>query len=301
VVGRIWRGYGIFTEVEEEIYKHSPLSLKLATPPLSLNVLPLAARNLSGMSKLPEYLANTSYRNPGDDPSAKSLFRYSNNTDLEFFQSLQTKPAALKTFNTSMAKSVVTERARAGKGLVDIYPFKTLGEALSSPDETVFVDVGGGQGQVLQDIRTHVPELACKKMVLEDLPKTVEDHLPQKNVDFVPYDFLTAEQPVNGARAYLLRHILHDWPDRIYCQIFLSTIPALVKGKSKILMVEIILPPMNPPIFGALMDIQMMNYGGGGRKERQWRAIFELVRLEIMKIWPTAESDSVMELVLKSS
>jgi O-methyltransferase domain len=155
-----------------------------------------------------------------------------------------------------MAKSIVTERARAGKGLVDIYPFKTLGEGLSSPDETVLVDVGGGQGQVLQDIRTHVPELGDKKMVLEDLLKTEEGRLPLENVDFVPYDFLTAEQPVNGARTYLLRHILHDCP-------------ALVKSKSKILIVEIILPPMNPPIFGALMDIQMMNYGGGGRKERQ--------------------------------
>ena len=293
--------YGIFTEVEEETYEHSSLSLKLSTPPLSLNALPLAARNLSGMSKLPEYLVKTSYRNPGDDPSAKSLFQYSNNTDLEFFQWLQTQPAALKTFNTSMAKSVATERARAGKGLVDIYPFKSLGEGLSSPDEIVLVDVGGGQRQVLEDIRMHVPELNGKKMVLKDLPKTVEDHVPLEDVDFVPYDFLTVEQPVKGARAYLLRHILHDWPDRICRKILLNTIPALVKGKSKILIVEIILPPMSPPIFGALMDIQMMNYGGGGRKERQWRAIFESVGLEIVKIWPTAKSDSVMELVLKSS
>jgi hypothetical protein len=200
-----------------------------------------------------------------------------------------------------MAKSVVTERARAGKGLVDIYPFKTLREGVSSPDETVLVDVGGGQGQVLQDIRTHVRELGGKKMVLENLLKTVEDHLPLENVDFVPYGFLTAEQPVNGARAYLLRHILHDWPDLICLQILLNTIPALVKGKSKFLVVEIILPPMNPPIFGALMDIQIMNYGGGGRKEREWRAIFESVGLEIVEILPTAKSDSVMELVLKSS
>jgi hypothetical protein len=292
--------YGIFTEVEEETYEHSALSLKLATPPLSLNALPLAARTLSSISKLPEYLVKTSYRNPGDDPLAKSLFQYSNNTDLEFFQWLQTQPAALKTFNASMAKSVATERARAGIGFVDIYPFKILGERLSSPDEIVLVDVGGGQGQVLEDIRTHVPELTGR-MVLEDLPKTVEAHVTLENVEFVPYNFLTAEQPVKGARAYLLRHILHDWPDHICRQILLNTIPALVAGKSRILIVEVILPPMNPPVFGALMDIQMMNYGGGGRKERQWRAIFESVGLEIVKIWPVAKNDSVMELVLKSS
>jgi hypothetical protein len=133
---------------------------------------------------------------------------------------------------------------------VDIYPFKSLGEGLSTPDEIVLVDVGGGRGQVLEDIRTHVPDLAGKKMVLEDLPKTVEDHVPLENVEFVPYDFLTAEQPVKGARGYLLRHILHDWPDRICRQILLNTIPALVSEKSRILIVEIILPPMNPPIFG---------------------------------------------------
>jgi hypothetical protein len=40
--------YDIFKEVEEEIYEHSSLSLKLSTPPLRDSALPRGARALSG-------------------------------------------------------------------------------------------------------------------------------------------------------------------------------------------------------------------------------------------------------------
>ncbi|KAF4636560.1 hypothetical protein G7Y89_g1527 [Cudoniella acicularis] len=136
-------------------------------------------------------------------------------------------------------------------------------------------------------------------MVLEDLAKTVENHAPLKKTEIIPYNFFTTEQPVKGARAYLLRHVLHDWPFHACRQILLNTIPALVKGKSRILIAEVILPDMNTSAFGSLMDIQMMKYGGSGRKERMWREIFESVGLEVAKIWPAVGTDSIFELVLQ--
>jgi len=291
--------YGIFNEIEEEVYEHTALSLKLTTPPMSLSALPLAARTLTGIARLPEYLAKTSYRNPGDDPSStQSLFQFTNNTQLEFFEWMQTQPGPLAAFNASMAHSIAMERARTGKGFADLYPFETLAKSHTS-DEVVLVDIGGGVGQVLEDIRKHVPRLVGK-MILEDLPKTVSAHVPLENVEFVDYNFLTTEQPIKGARAYLLRHVLHDWSDNMVRKILLNTIPALGED-SKILIVEVVLPPMNAPVFSALMDIQMMIYGGAGRKERQWRALFESVGMEIEKIWPAAKGDSVMELALRSS
>jgi hypothetical protein len=33
--------YGIFVEVEEEVYEHNALSLKLSKPPLKENALPM--------------------------------------------------------------------------------------------------------------------------------------------------------------------------------------------------------------------------------------------------------------------
>ena len=274
------------------------------------------------MSKLPEYLESVSYRNPGDDPSDPSLFQYSNNTPLEFFQWLQTQPEKLALFHKRMANSVTLERASQKAGFASIFPFESeLGKDLASPDEVVLVDIGGGYGQALQDIRTYLPELKGR-MVLEDLEATVKGHLPLENVDIVPYNFFESEQPVKGiasflpqtscsriimltfpspgARAYLLRHVLADWCDADCRKILLNAIPALKEGHSRILLSEAMLPPTNAPAFGAMMDIRMMQYKGMGRKERQWRELLGSVGLEIVKIWPGHKWNCVMEAVPRS-
>jgi hypothetical protein len=79
----------------------------------------------------------------------------------------------------------------------------------------------------------------------------------------------------------------------------MNTIPALVKGESRILLVELVLPPTNPPLWGSLMDITMMKYNGMVRKESQWRALVESVGLKLEKVWYGGKEDSVIEVVLK--
>jgi demethylsterigmatocystin 6-O-methyltransferase len=192
---RALAAFGIFTEVEEEVYEHNAFSTKLSTPPISQSAFPMAVR-IRGMTQLPEYLAHISYRNPGADPSDKTLFQWSNNTDLEFFQWMQTQPKQLAAFNASMAKSVATEHASTDKGFADMYPFERELVDVST-DQVALVDVGGGYGQVLQDIREHLPGLRGK-MVLEDLPETVKAAPPIENVEVVPYNFFTQQQPVKG-------------------------------------------------------------------------------------------------------
>jgi demethylsterigmatocystin 6-O-methyltransferase len=95
-----------------------------------------------------------------------------------------------------MVNSVSTEWATTGKGFAGMYPFESeVGGA--SREEVVLVNVGGGYGQVLQDVRKHVPRLKGK-MVLEDLPETVKAAPPIEGVEIVPYGFFTQEQPVKG-------------------------------------------------------------------------------------------------------
>lgn len=115
---------------------------------------------------------------------------------------MQEQPDALQKFNASMAKTVVNERLVAGKSVVDGYPFvQELADA--GPDEIVVVDVGGGYGHLLQELRTHLPEIKGK-VVVEDLPETVKGALPIENAEAIPYNFFTQEQPVKGElQAYL--------------------------------------------------------------------------------------------------
>jgi hypothetical protein len=71
-----------------------------------------------------------------------------------------------------------------------------------------------------------------------------------------------------------------------------------VKGISKILLVELVLPSIDPPLWGSLMDITMMKYGGMVRKESQWRALVESVGLTLEKVWYGGNGDSIIEVVL---
>lgn len=256
------------------------------------------AMRIREISKLPEYLAHINYRNPGADPSKPSLFQWSNKIEQEFFHWMQTQTETLKRFNASMAKSIETERGTSGKTILDAYPFENeLTNA--SPDAPLVVDVGGGYGHLLQELKNRLPQVKGK-MVLEDLPETVKGAVEMENVDIVPYDFFAEEQPVQGASLYIMRHVLHDWSDDAARKILKNTIPSLVRGKSKILLIEVILPSTDAPVWGSLMDINMMKYSGMGRKERQWRALVESVGLEIVKIWPPVKNDSVMEVVPKA-
>jgi hypothetical protein len=107
----------------------------------------------------------------------------------------------------------------------------------------------------------------------------------------------TAE-PVKNARAYLFRHILLDWSDDDCRKILLNTIASMKPAYSRILVAEPILPPVNPAPYKAMMDVAMIRFEGRGRKERQWRELFDSVGLEVVKIWPGNGYDSIIELRL---
>lgn len=159
------------------------------------------------IARLPEYLNHIKYRNPGSDPAQPTLFQWTNDTDLEFFQWMQTQSDTLARFNASMAKSIETERDNiAGKTIVDVYPFEAevanADGSLPSLGEPLVVDVGGGYGHLLQEIRTRLPHVKGK-MVLEDLPETVRGAVPMENVDIVSYNFFTQQQPVKGEKDWI--------------------------------------------------------------------------------------------------
>ena len=125
------------------------------------------------------------------------------------------------------------------------------------------------------------------RLILQDLPivlDKVRDN-PSQDIELMNYDFFTP-QPVKGARAYYFRNICHDWPDKD-CQKFLfNTAQAMVKGYSRILIDEYVIPNTGAPLRGSSMDLQMMMYVSGiERTRRQWQNLLDACGLEILKIW----------------
>ena len=67
-------------------------------------------------------------------------------------------------------------------------------------------------------------------------------------ITFQGHDF-TNPQPVKGANIYILRMILHDWPDKEATAIIRSILDAMVDTKSRLLIMDTVLPkPGSVPV-----------------------------------------------------
>ncbi|KAI9810258.1 MAG: hypothetical protein M1827_006392 [Pycnora praestabilis] len=254
------------------------------------------------MQKIPDYLASINYRNPGDFENDLSLFSFANQTKLGHWEWLQAHPDLLKVFNERMALTIEVE---SKESQLDTNPLNVVMKEVArdaSPQDVVLVDVGGGHGQVLSHIRTALPDLKGR-MVLEDLEETLMGHARQTDVEVVLYDFFTP-QPVIGARAYIFRHILHDWPDQKCREILLKTIPALAGSYSRVLIAEIVLPDVynsQTPKKGTMMDLVMMRVAGKERTESQWRELLGSVGLAVKKVWKGAWQECIIEAVIRTT
>ncbi|KAH7409862.1 putative O-methyltransferase [Phaeosphaeria sp. MPI-PUGE-AT-0046c] len=138
------------------------------------------------------------------------------------------------------------------------------------------VDIGGSLGDVGFELASAFPSL---HITVQDLPEVIAQCKPQGgvNVEFAAHDFFQ-EQPVKHADVYVLRWILHNWPDAYCHKILQALVPALKKG-AKVLVMDGVTPPM-----GVLpntverkvreMDVTMMEIGNAKeRSEEEWKAL----------------------------
>ncbi|KAI9857963.1 MAG: hypothetical protein M1813_007932 [Trichoglossum hirsutum] len=275
---------GIFTEAGAETYSHNRLSLACAGPTMHL---------LKHFLKLPEYLQRTAYGTRPDPDGFQSAFQYAENTKLDCFEWLKTRPEQLKTFNLAM-------ESRSDRTLqtIQAYPFgPELGlNPSSTEDEVLLVDVGGGHGQKVLAMRARFPDLKGR-MIVQDLKETIDEIQDPKGFEHMVHDFFTP-QPVKGARAYFFGWILHDWSDHDCHRILSNTISAMRPGHSRILIGENVLPDTGVPPLPALLDINMMLIGGMERGRKQWVELLAPLGLEIFKIWNDGIA-SVIEARLK--
>ncbi|EWZ80437.1 hypothetical protein FOWG_15530 [Fusarium oxysporum f. sp. lycopersici MN25] len=120
--------------------------------------------------------------------------------------------------------------------LKSAYDWNKLGEA-------TVVDIGGSSGHDSTTIAQAFPNL---KFIVQDLPQlqtSFGEQVPaeiKSRVNFEPHDFL---QPQNTqGDVYMLKMVLHDWPDKYAANILRHLVPHLESG-SRILLVEAVAPP----------------------------------------------------------
>jgi len=122
------------------------------------------------------------------------------------------------------------------------------------------VDVGGSQGVLLSSLLAMNPNA---RGVLFDLPEVIADArkaVHDERIELVAGDFFT-ECPTDGD-LYLLKSILHDWPDD-RCTEILKSIHGAAKPGATLLVVEMLLPDTPQPSPVAFMDLNMLVMLGG--------------------------------------
>jgi DNA-binding transcriptional ArsR family regulator len=167
----------------------------------------------------------------------------------------------------------------------DFAPFPTI------------VDVGGGHGRLLAAI---VKATAGARGVLYDQPQVVEgaaEVLRRNGVaDRVRVEggsFMDAVP--EGGDAYVLKNVIHDWPDADAVEILRNVRKAARKGAT-VLLVEFVIPDHNREFIGKWVDMEMLVQAGAReRSAAEYRNILAQADFQMTRIVPTADPISLVE------
>jgi hypothetical protein len=160
-------------------------------------------------------------------------------------------------------------------------------------------DVGGASGNLLAAILTRH---RAPRGILFDLPHVVRDApalLAKRGIaDRVSIESGSFFETVpKGADAYVLSHIIHDWSEE-KCLTILGHCRKAMKPESRLLLVEMVLPPGDTPHFGKILDMTMLVMPGGEeRSEAEYAALLGKAGLRMTRVVPTESAVSVVEAV----
>jgi hypothetical protein len=199
------------------------------------------------------------------------------------FEYLKQHPEEAQIFNDAMsALSMIDSPAVA-----EAYNFEGI---------RTIVDIAGGHGLLLATILEKNPHL---QGTLYEMPHVLEDARsgPLKPVmdrcTLASGDMFSSVPP--GADAYIMKHIIHDWPDD-RCVQLLKACRKGVNSGGELLVVDSVIQPGNDFFPGKFLDLQMMIFPSGcERTEKQFRDLFAASGWRLTRIIPTAAQDSIVE------
>jgi hypothetical protein len=200
------------------------------------------------------------------------------------FDYLGEHPDQAQIFDAAM----VGIHGRESNAILDAYDLSVFG---------VVADIGGGNGsQITGILQRH----STVKGILFDLPHVIERAKERIHAaglldrcSLVPGSFFDAVP--EGAGAYILRHIIHDW-DEEKCLTILRNCHRAMSSASTLLVIESVIPPSNQPFHGKFLDLVMLLIPGGKeRTEDEYKTLFERAGFELTQIVPTSTEISILQ------
>jgi hypothetical protein len=173
------------------------------------------------------------------------------------------QPAESTIFNRAMASI----SRPVGPAVATAYDFA---------DAATVADIGGGNGTLLAAVLAHHPRVRGivfdQVSVVAEAGPILEAAGVADRTELVGGDFF---ESVPTADVYVMKAILHDWPDQDATRI-LRTIRRAAPETARLLVVERVLGGPNADLAGKIADLHMLVMPGGlERTAEEWRALFE--------------------------
>jgi hypothetical protein len=197
---------------------------------------------------------------------------------------LESHPELAACFNRWMSK----QSAQQNAAIVDAYDFSKF---------QVVADIGGGQGSTLAAVLERYPSL---RGILFDKPSVVAEPAPldasgvRTRCDVVGGDMLEALPP--DADLYIIKRALMICGDAEAVRVLKNCV-AHVRSGGKVLVVEMVMPPVGEPGPATTFDILMLlaNKGGRIRTESEFRELFAEAGLKLDRAIPTRSPNVLLE------
>jgi DNA-binding Lrp family transcriptional regulator len=159
------------------------------------------------------------------------------------------------------------------------------------------IDVGGGQGPLLAAILAAAP---ASRGVLYDLPQVVASapsllrkHNVADRVCISEGSFF--DRVPGGGDAYILKNIMHDWPNEKAVQILRNVRAAACPGAA-VLLVELVIPKHDREFPGKWVDLEMLlNLAARERTADEYRDLLSQAGFRMTRVVHTASPLSVVE------
>lgn len=265
---------GVLSEGPDGRFSQTPMSSVLrsnATPSLrSLAIMGGREWHARGWSRL-EYCVRTG-KQALDDLYGAHIFEF-----------LKQHPEEARIFNDTMTELSMID----SPAVADAYNFDGIHS---------IVDIAGGHGLLLATVLERNKHL---KGTLYEMPHVLEGAAggPLKTVmdrcALSSGDMFSSVPP--GADAYIMKHIIHDWPDDL-CLKILKACRKSVNAGGKLLVIDNVIQPGNGFSPGKFLDLQMLIFPSGSeRTEKQFRDLFAAAGWKLNRIIPTAAPDSIVE------
>ena len=169
------------------------------------------------------------------------------------------------------------------------YEDLTISQAYDFSSQTI-ADIGGGYGQLLTSILTSCSQargiLFDTAAVIEQAKEQIQPQLRER-VHLIAGSFL--ESVPAGADVYLLKSILHDWPDE-QCVTILQNCRRAMGPDGKVLVIDRVVPQTNDPEQAETFFIDLIMlamFGGHERSEQQMEQLYAQAGLRLTRLIAT--------------